>query len=29
VEWSRELFDYLVQLLNKIMLLDVLLLTWQ
>ena len=29
VEWSRELFDYLVQLLNKRMLLDVLLLTWQ
>ena len=29
VEWSRELFDYLLQLLNKRMLLDVLLLTWQ
>ena len=29
VEWSRELFDYMLQLLNKRMLLDVLLLTWQ
>ena len=29
VEWSRELFDYLVKLLNKRMLLGVLLLTWQ
>jgi len=27
VEWSRELFDYLLQLLNKRMLLEVLLLT--
>ena len=27
VEWSRELFDYMLQLLNKRMLLEVLLLT--